>query len=571
MNTATQAATEAVRDRKRRRQETVLKMIAGGRTVREAVHEAGISHAAYYQWRESDKTFAAKADKAKLNGRNNREVTYDGSFSSFRKKFFGLDSYAHHLRIIEAIEQAKPMEVTLVLVWPEAGKTTVVEDWVCKKLAEDPNHRVTYLSQSEDHAKKCVGHIQDRMTDVSLFPDYIARFGPFAEEPQKKPWSQKYMTVAKSSHDERDYSLAARAVKSKAYGTRVDTLIADDLIDQTTWNLSESILDTLVRTYLTRGMEMRTVIIGTRIQPNDLYGMMIERELIDRLVEIPALEFDPKTGEEKIVCPEMWTGGSRRKFETPEEMEALAWERVNKRRNQMKSSEASWDALYMQNPRAVGEATFAPYVDRCLDHDRTIEIPSQTELIVSSLDPALGGGCALLTAQHEIDQLILVDLEVQYGLSRTEEILSMIETTAMRYQPQRIIIEQNAFQKGLVQDDRLREISYALGFSINAHTTGRNKLDQVMGVASMAGDFMRGEIRIPWGDDHARARFEPLVQQLRDWRPTIPTKLLRQDAVMALWFNRIMWVNFREAIGMDTSSFTMRGLPYRPTPAALTA
>jgi hypothetical protein len=75
-------------------------------------------------------------------------------------------------------------------------------------------------------------------------------------------------------------------------------------------------------------------------------------------------------------------------------------------------------------------------------------------------------------------------------------------------------------------------------------------------------------VAIPDGNDHSRAQFAPLVSQLRAWRATIPTKLLTQDAVMALWFVWLDWMETQRALRAGARSWNVRRkLPWRPTRA----
>ena len=165
-------------------------------------------------------------------------------------------------------------------------------------------------------------------------------------------------------------------------------------------------------------------------------------------------------------------------------------------------------------------------------------------LVVTGVDPALGGGFALLTADLG-DKLTILDCSVTYDLSKTEEQLFLIENCARVYRPNLLIVEFDAQQKGLGNDDRLRDISHRYAFNIRPHTTRNNKADAIFGVASMDQSFKTGEIRIPWGDDTTRNRMGPLVNQLRAWRPDIKTKNLTQDCVMSLWF---VWRYWRQML-----------------------
>jgi hypothetical protein len=88
--------------------------------------------------------------------------------------------------------------VVLFLLWPEAGKTATLEDYICRKLAIDPNHRFRIVSATDQHAKRMVGFCQRRFTEPNPWAEFIARFGPFYDknqERQGRPWSEHEVTV----------------------------------------------------------------------------------------------------------------------------------------------------------------------------------------------------------------------------------------------------------------------------------------------------------------------------------------------------------------------------------------
>jgi hypothetical protein len=162
------------------------------------------------------------------------------------------------------------------------------------------------------------------------------------------------------------------------------------------------------------------------------------------------------------------------------------------------------------------------------------------------LDPALGGGNALTIVHPTPDKLFVVDCRIDYGLSKTEEILDIVKWGAVTYRPSLLVVEIDSQQKGLGNDDRLKAMSQLSGFEVRPHRTQGIKRDEVFEVAAMNQSFIKQEISIPWADENARKRMGPLVEQLRAWRPDIPTKKLRQDAVMSLWFTWRVWMSTRQ-------------------------
>lgn len=554
---------DARTDEKIRRQNAVLEGLAQGKTVIAACTAAGVTGQAHQHWRK-DAKYRVAAEAAKFAGRAGRDETdksYRYNFAEFRFKFFGLTTYDHQLQLVDALQSVKPGEVVMCNIFPESGKTTTVEDWICQTLALDPNRRITMVSEADGLCRKTTGRIKSRMTDVRMFAEYIATYGPFYDQGQEragKPWKSQYFTVAKSSHDERDYSLEARAVTSAALGSRIDDLVLDDIQSRRSLSQTKTILEHIRSTYLTRGRHMRTVINGNRLDRGDVYDAFIEEGIVDRVISIPAIQRDGT-----VTGPEMWA--RREDFETEEEWLAVVQAKVDKKRLQV--GERMWFAMYQQIPHANELATFTDkMMDEAKDRDRSIVV-RRSGYNVLSLDPGLGGGNALTACEYRTDKLVVLDQMISYKMASTEDILVNIEEGMQRYSPSLLIIERDGHQKHFRADDRLVALCERYGVQTQDHTTSRNKSDPMFGVASMPSSFMRREIRFPYGDEMSRIRTDALVHQLRSWRADVPTKLLVQDAVMSLWFN---WRNWRQWLEAHETTnmheqWHRQGMPYHPT------
>lgn len=167
-------------------------------------------------------------------------------------------------------------------------------------------------------------------------------------------------------------------------------------------------------------------------------------------------------------------------------------------------------------------------------------------MIEIGVDPALGGGMAQVACALG-QKLAILDCRVDYDFNQTEEQLMAIETMVATYRPSILTIEFDSQQKGLGNDDRLREMGNRYGFTIRPHLTRGQKMDEVFGVASMDQSFKQGLIDIPWKDQRTQDRMNPLVSQLLAWRPDVKTKNLTQDLVMALWFVWRHWMKVNRA------------------------
>ena len=133
-------------------------------------------------------------------------------------------------------------------------------------------------------------------------------------------------------------------------------------------------------------------------------------------------------------------------------------------------------------------------------------------------------------------------------------------------QVQEVVIEAVAFQRGLLTDQRAREIERRFGVRIVPHQTQLNKHDPSLGVAAMALSFARREMSFPYGDPLSVERFDGFMAEACAWRPNRRGTKLVQDALMALWMNWKRWkesgplVPGRSTTGWHTEASVLRGV-----------
>lgn len=526
-----------------RRQELLLAVMNGER-LRAAMTRLRIAERVYFDWRKKIPEFAAKMDQARLMGKLDPNE-WQGDFASFRKTFLGMDTYLHMHEIVRILTLAKPGSVTLVLVPPEHGKTTLLEDFCNYRIATDPDVRITICSEGQPHARKILRRIASRMEDPTKAPAYVQRFGPFRppEREIAKPWSADFLTVVRASHDERDYTLEARGWRSSVAGTRTDLLIVDDIQSARSLNQTDQMLDTFRQDFLTRpGRTGHTVVVGTRVGVGDFYERLITENIVDEIVEFPAIN---ERGE--ALCPELWPADALRR-----------------RREQV--GEDVWWRNYMQQPRRSGTQTFTTKMcETARDLSRSIGETRGTIDHVVGIDPAISGRTAFVACGYNGDELQICEAESLLNLGSVEAICGHVERYAARYRPSTIVVEGNAFQRGLIYDERLNQLAGQYGFRIVEHTTHRNKLDENIGVARMPTSFVAGQVSTPWRDEVAVAMMSQLEIELQNWRPNIPGTRLRQDLVMALWFCWLHWRRWRDVSPVHGISVRRPALPWAPT------
>lgn len=555
-----------------RRKRHAIELTAKGIPEGTVSREVGVQHSTFEFWQRSDDHFAAAIAYAEVQAVNalpdnwsadDGEWHAHGSrpgFAGFRRRYFGMRSYYHHVQIIKAIEDAPAMSVTLILCPPEAGKTTVIGDYINYRIAMNPNIRITLVSEGQGHAEKILGRVQRRMTEPHLAPAYIKDFGPFEPVGPGKPWTGTHFTVDKADHDEADFTLEARGASSSIYGTRTDLLIFDDIQSRKNLNQTEKLLASIRQDFLSRpGREGRTIFVGTRVEVGDVYEALQEQGVVDRIVCLPATnpvdvvceraKGDSCDLDHPKCCGLHWPDGAP----VPHEQSLIPelWDAHSYAVRRKQVTEPVWLRSYQQRPQAAGNATFTADM---INQAKAIRLVGVTEgddkppFVILGLDPALGGQNALIAAAAYADHLDILDLQVDQNLTRMEQIVMRVEEFVRLYKPKVLVVETNTLQKGLARDDRLRELAGLHSFNIAEHLTKGDKSDDVIGVSGMAGAFSRHEITMPWGDPYAQRRMSVLCDELGSWRPDIATRRLRQDTVMACWFVWKFWTETRAAL-----------------------
>jgi hypothetical protein len=494
----------------------------------------GISQQTRANWMRKSPQFKRCVDEIRRRPKQDPERPFDAGrgdgFAEFRFRYFGMKTFPHQMEMVERIEGNKPLNVGLILAPPDHGKTSLLEDWICYKLALDPNLRFIIMSQSSEHAKEMIGRIKERMVDKEamlggdgLRSRYIDDWGPFFQEGQSlqgKPWAAGQFTVAKKNSNERSPSVLARGWSSKIQGKRCDYFIIDDVQDVDTLDKTKKIIEKIRQEGFTRVDPDRgsTTFLATRVGNDDIYDFMLDlpdgQRMLSWVVEYAAI-----TPQGQALWPERW----------PLDKLALRREQVG---------EETWWRCYMQNPQGAGQHTFNPDVlKRCFNDQLKVGERFPDGLTVGGYDPALGGAStAVILSARSMDEIRFVDARCTYGFSRFEDIISDMEELTNWHDVDVWVFENNASQKGYIEMDQMRDLKNEHGFRLESHRTdGANKVDRKVGISAMPRTWWKGQFQVPMAGDVEKATFLPLIDQHEKWRPGVPDRLLKQDYVIATW------------------------------------
>lgn len=509
-----------------------------GSDVSAACAAAGVTRTTYGRWRRDFPDFKHAVEKVRAGALDDgdavaaaRAIATGGmeAFGLWRQKYLGMASDIGHQRIADAITRAEVGRITMVLAPPGTGKTTTICDWTTMRVATDPNHRVTYVHQADDNAKDFITRLRNRLTNTDNYGELIDRYGPFRES-GAPGWDAHRITHAKRSADHADPTVKARSILSKVQGIRSDRLLIDDIQDVESLGQTDRLLAILRQTYFTRVVGVAPLVMcGNRVGPGDVWEAVLSDDglagLVD-LVTIPALDPSGKSNFPSVMDEGGWALKRR-----------LVGEDV-------------WWRNYMQVPRGSSEGAFKTAdLVACLDRRFAGgRRPDGEWEVLTGVDPALAGGTAVVSVAWNAERIVPIDATWREGLPRYEAIYEIILDHVVRHRPLDVVFEDQALQKGLARDERIEAMSREHGFRVLEHVTSGRKFDPVVGVGAMASSFIRREVSIPAHPDRpgepAREVAE-LWDQLERWTAAVPTKLLTQDCVMALWF---AWLRWRELV-----------------------
>jgi len=539
----------------------ILSGVAEGLTIEAATAAAGKSYKTYEYYRRTDKIFADKMDRTRLGLKDKNFASsdvHDLTFAEFRQRYLHSQTFAHQQNLIDVIEGREPSWLhpsmkyepglasnrILVNIPPNHAKSmTVTIDYVTWQVCQNPNFRVLIVSQTQQLAADFLYAIKQRLTH----PNYEALQQAYAAgvgfNSKTASWQATRVTFGDELREssEKDPNIEAVGIGGQIYGKRADMIIVDDAVTLKNANEFEKQIRWLTQDVRSRlNPTGKLIIIGTRVTAIDLYKELRSEDRYPgglvpwKYLAMPALL---ETHEDPDKWVTLWPASDAPfdgQMESDKNEDGL-YPRWNGRNlyNERQAMDASTWALVYQQQDISDDAIFDPVCVRgSIDgmrkagrlvpghpgHPRDLSGFS----IICGLDPAMVGDTAVVC--YAIDRQIIFDW------------------TAL-YQPTEWIVEKNAFQSFLTQDEGIRQNLASRGVLLREHHTGSNKWDSGFGVASMSTLFGTKQhdgkhhrdnlIHLP---SDQTENIKALIEQLITWSPTTKGKT---DMVMALWFCEI--------------------------------
>jgi hypothetical protein len=182
------------------------------------------------------------------------------------------------------------------------------------------------------------------------------------------------------------------------------------------------------------------------------------------------------------------------------------------------------------------------------------------------MDPAMTGDTFTIAYAGDASTGKRYVLEASKMTAPTpEKIRGIISDWTIKYNPNAWVIEKNAFQLFLTEDEGINKFLANRGIRLVPHYTGANKMETEFGVASVSPLFgsvdamgkHRGDnlIYLPASDTEA---IKALIEQLVTWSPGTKNK---SDGPMALWFAEVQMRQYITQTGVYQRTSVLN--PYR--------
>jgi len=573
----------------------LLALIEDGITVEDACRAVGKSVKSYEYYRASDPQFKEAIDLLRVISKRKGVIAEEDaaiSFEEFRSRYLNSKTFPHQRNITSLLEDGEPAwlhgnmtyedgfkNYVLVNMPPEHAKSmTVSIDYVTYRIVTNPNVRIKLVSKTQAMAKEFLYAIKQRLTSPQ-WAELQRRYAPvegFKATAEK--WTQDAIYLERDS-GEKDPTVQALGIGGQIYGARADLIILDDCVTLANANEYEKQLRWIQQEVLTRvGPTGKILVVGTRVDPMDLYREMRNPERYPdnkspwTYLAMPAvLEFkdDPKD------WVTLWPKSDRPwdADDTPMDEEGLypRWSGEHLRKRRGLIDPKTWAMVYQQQD-VESSAIFSPECVRGSVNGYRPIGPMQPgspgypdglgdQYIVASMDPAMSGDTfsVVMAGDRTTGKRYLLEAS-RMPAPTPAQIRDLIKSWTEKYRPKVWVIEKNAFQLFLTQDEEINRFLSSRGIRLVQHYTGNNKMDAEFGVASMAGLFgsvdnqgkhVRGSnlLELPRTDnEHIKA----LIEQLITWSAGTKNK---QDGPMALWFAETQMRDYINQSGAYGGSF----------------
>lgn len=488
-------------------------------------------------------------------------------------EYLGLVEAMDGTDIREWAEKPESMLTMFLLAPPRHGKSDLAAHVIIWLICRNPDVRILWCGGKLEISELTTAFVK---RELEANEALIEAYGPWETEGD---WSNGQFTVATRKTRMRSPTLKAVSKGATILSLDADMIFLDDVFDQKSSESPTQVQKDIrwVLTQLFTRREPWTPVFGIGShQPTptgDAYGYM-EKEQDNEIYFVKQKAHDYT----KCKPLEDGMGESDRHGEW-----CLLWSTVRHwgylEQTRKALGDINFEVCYNQDEQSASLEYFRekvirgdypqPIIDNetgafkefnhyeqkagILDRHRTTGMPMQrccsasgTLKTTIGFDPAAGqrkgtSESALVVLQGCIRCRRRYVVDYWHKRQSPEQHPDTIGQYAQIYNPQRVRIEINAYQKALARDPRLKEASLQNHFIIDEWFTGESKYDPTMGIPLLSRHMEQGRFSVPYQLPQDKHHWEAFLTQLVRY-PSEPN-----DVVMALWLAEL---SMEDLLGM---------------------
>ena len=349
---------------------------------------------------------------------------------------------------------------------------------------------VYLFSNTEKQAAKLLAKIQDQI----IKNDKLAHLRPTNVKGKRAKWSATEAETPGGMIYALGYGTSVRG--AHPYLVICDDILTDEnMYSENTRKRAIEYFKSAVTNLIRVGGKI--VVVGTPFHTSDLYGYLKKNEEYTFRV-FPAIGKDAD-GNDESLWPARYP------------LELL-------RAREREIGKLSFSREFQCNPMDDSASLF-PFKVLSKSYDEVATLPRTHSGgdTYMGVDVAISGeigadGTAIITINvDDMKNIWLLDIFYEFGINMKEQ-QDAIKELSMRYNPTRIFVESNAYQKALFD-----ELKRTTNLPVVAHRTGAQKNSFDKGVPKIRTMFDNNKIRMPRGDDYSIKKTAPLIEQLSNF------------------------------------------------------
>ena len=561
----------------------VLERLRAGDTVAQATAAVERSVHTYQWWRSEDKAFADRADHVRAVRKATDWFPPRYDFETWRKKYLDRDTYPHQRMWIDLLEGREPSGLHPAMTYEKARPDRILvntppyhakssllsQEYITYRICQNPNVKIVIVSKTREMAKTFLYSVKRMLTsaEYSALQTDFSQAGEFRDPDE--PWQADRIYVRGRSGAQKDPTCQAIGVQGHLYGTRSDLIVLDDCIVLSNAADWEKQLRWVAQEVASRVKNGKILVVGTRVASQDLYSELRNPQNFATgksswtyLAQPAVLEANGEP-EDWVT---LWPRSTQKLDEESEDEEAEdgtfpAWDGPALEAVKGTVPARTWSLVYQQQD-IPDDATFKPLcVQGSCDRRRKAgplnaaswghpRSGMEGQYVIASMDPAMAADTFTLVMAVDRPSRMRRVMNCWVETSPTPQyIRDTIKQVTEEYSVDEWVIETNAFQLFLTQDEEIRRFLSSRGVRFSPHYTSKNKVDPDFGVSSVAplfGSTRRindgngrevhsGDNLIELPDPASSPGVQELINQLVTWVPGKLGKNLKMDGPMALW------------------------------------